>query len=337
MHVIRDPVGSAPVRILLAGSVATDEFMTFSGRFAEQILPDQLSRISLSFLTDELMMRRGGTGANISFGLGSLGVTAELVASVGADFDTGYRQWLEDHNVNTKAVRISETRHSARFVATIDKDMCQIGSFYAGAMLEAREIDMPALLPGADMLVISPDDVPAMIQNTQAARDDGVPLMADTSFQLVHLDDADAIKALVDGATYLVLNDYEKALLEQKSGWTDAEVLERVGTRITTLGPKGVIAEAKGSAAVEVAAMPEVRKADPTGAGDAFRGGFLAGLSWGVGLERCLQLGAALGTLALEVMGPQEWTVDGLGQRFGDAYGADALAEIAPFLPAAAK
>ena len=325
------------MRILLAGSVATDEFMTFSGRFAEQILPDQLSRISLSFLTDELMMRRGGTGANISFGLGSLGVTGELVASVGADFENGYRQWLEDHNVNTKAVRVSETRHSARFVATIDKDMCQIGSFYAGAMLEAREIDMAALLPGADLLVVSPDDVPAMIQNTEAARAAGVAFVADTSFQLVHLDDADTLKGLDEGARYLIINDYEKTLLEQKSGWSDAEVLDHVGMRITTLGPDGVIAEAAGQEPIGVPAMPEVRKADPTGAGDAFRGGFLAALSWGLGLERAVQVGAALGTLALEVMGPQEYSVEGLGARFGAAYGADALAEIAPHLPAAAK
>ncbi|HVU74910.1 MAG TPA: carbohydrate kinase family protein [Mycobacteriales bacterium] len=325
------------MRILLAGSVATDEFMTFSGRFAEQILPDQLSRISLSFLTDELVQRRGGTGANIAFGLGSLGVTGELVAAVGPDFDAGYRQWLEDHNVNTKAVRVSETRHSARFVATIDRDMCQIGSFYAGAMLEARDIDMGALLPGADLLVVSPDDEEAMIRNTALAREAGVPFVADTSFQLAHLQDADRVRSLVDGATWLMLNDYEKTLLEQKSGWSDAEVLDHVGTRITTLGPDGVIAERKGEEPVRVAALPERVKADPTGAGDAFRGGFLAALSWGLGLERCLQLGATLGTLALEVLGPQEWSVEGLAQRFGDAYGADALAEIVPHLPAAAR
>lgn len=325
------------MRILLAGSVATDEFMTFSGRFAEQILPEQLSRISLSFLTDDLVQRRGGTGANIAFGLGSLGVTAELVAAVGPDFDTsGYRAWLEDHGVDTKAVRVSQTRHSARFVATIDRDMCQIGSFYAGAMLEAREIDMGALLPGADVLVVSPDDEEAMVRNTALARDAGVPFVADTSFQLAHLQDAGRVRSLVDGATWLMLNDYEKTLLEQKSGWTDAEVLAHVGTRITTLGPDGVVAERADAEPVHVAALPELRKADPTGAGDAFRGGFLAGLSWGLGLERCLQLGASLGTLALEVLGPQEWTVDGLAPRFGAAYGADALAEVAPHLPAAA-
>jgi adenosine kinase len=325
------------VRILVAGSVATDELMTFPGAFAEQIVPEQIARLSLSFLTEELSVRRGGTGANICFGMGSLGVRAGLVAAVGADFDTtGYRTWLESHGADTSLVRVSEARYSARFVCTTDREMCQIASFYAGAMLEAREIDLTPELAGTDLLVVSPDDEEAMVRHTARARAAGTPFMADTSFQLAHLQDRDRVRSLVDGAAYLVLNDYEKALLEQKAEWSDAEVLDRVGVRITTLGAKGAMAERAGEPTIHVAAVPERAKVDPTGAGDALRAGLLSGLSWGLSLERSLQMGAMLGTLAIETVGTQEYEVAGLAGRFADAYGDEAAAEVTPHLPLSA-
>jgi adenosine kinase len=173
-----------------------------------------------------------------------------------------------------------------------------------------------------------------MVRHTARARAAGVPFLADTSFQLVHMQGQDRVRSVVDGAAYLVLNDYEKTLLEQKSGWSAEEVLEHVGVQITTLGAKGVMAERAGEPAIQVAAVPERAKLDPTGAGDALRAGLLAGLAWGLGLERCLQLGAMLGTLAIETIGTQEYDVTGLAARFAAAYGDDAAAEIRPFLPA---
>jgi adenosine kinase len=326
------------VRILLAGSVATDELMTFPGRFAEQIVPEQLSRLSLSFLTDELVVRRGGVAANIAFGMASLGLQPRLVAAVGADFDTGgYRDWLAERGVDTSPVLVSTKRHTARFVCTTDLDQCQIASFYAGAMLEARDIDIAALLATADLLVVSPDDEEAMVGHTAAARAAGVPFMADTSQQLAHLNDRDRVRSLVDGAAYLVHNDYEKTLLETKAGWTDAEVLSRVGVRITTLGAEGAVAERLGAPPVRVAAAPELVKADPTGVGDALRAGLLAGLSWGLPLERCLQVGATLATLVLETVGTQEYDVAGFGARLAAAYGPEASADVLPHLPALAR
>jgi len=323
------------VRTLLSGSVATDELMTFPGRFAELIVPDQLDRLSLSFLTDDLVVRRGGTAANIAFALALLGGTAELVASVGADFDSdGYRGELEAAGVTTSGVRVSAERRSARFVCTTDTAMSQIASFYAGAMVEAREIGLD--LDGVDLVMVSPNDTEAMLRHTREARCAGVPFAADTSQQLAFLDDRAVLRELTTGAAYLFANDYEKTLHEQKSGWSDAEVLAEVGVRVTTLGPDGAVAESVGADPVRVPAVPETVKADPTGVGDAFRGGFLAALGWGVGLERRLQVGSTLATLCLEVVGTQVYGLAGFAARFADTYGEAALSDIAAQLPAAA-
>ncbi len=321
--------------VVLTGSIATDELMRFEGRFRELIVAERLERISLSFLCSDLQLRRGGTGANIAFGMGCLGTSPRLVGAAGRDFDASYRGWLTEHGVDCAGVHLSETLHTARFIATTDHDNNQISSFYAGAMHEARDIGLGLDAPGhgVDLVVVSPDDVPAMVRHTAEAHAAGVPLVADISQQLAHLSDRDTIRDLVSGAAYVFVNDYEKALLEQKSGWSDAEVLDRVGIRVTTLGGKGAVAEQAGQAPVHVDAPPERGKADPTGAGDALRAGFLAAWTWGLGLERCLQVGSVLAVLALETVGTQEYAVDEVSARLAEAYGAAAAAEVAPYLP----
>jgi len=324
-----------PKNVVLTGSIATDELMRFEGRFADLIVPDQLHRLSLSFLCDDLQLRRGGTAANIAFGMGCLGTHPRLVGAAGEDFAGDYRSWLEAHGVDTSGVRLSSTAHTARFISTTDLDNCQINSFYAGAMLEAREIGLGLDQPrhGVDLVVVSPDDVPAMVRHTTEALAAGVPLVADISQQLAHLSDRNTVRALVEGAAYVFVNDYEKTLLEQKSGWSDAEVLERVAIRVTTLGAHGAVAESAGQPPVRVPAPPERAKTDPTGAGDALRAGFLAAWTWGLGLERCLQVGSILAVLALETVGTQEYDVVEVSARLAEAYGPDVAAEVAPHLP----
>ena len=204
--------------------------MHFPGRFADQLLPDQLHRISLSFLVDELVIRRGGVAANISYGLGQLGLRPALVGAVGDDF-ADYRSWLERNGVDTASVHVSEIAHTARFVCTTDDDLCQLASFYPGAMSEAREIELgpvAARLGGLDLVVVSPNDPAGMRRHTQECRDRSVPFLADPSQQLTGMDAA-TIKFLIDGAAYLVVNDYEKGLIEHKTGWTDADVLSPGG------------------------------------------------------------------------------------------------------------
>ncbi|AXK32781.1 carbohydrate kinase family protein [Streptomyces armeniacus] len=319
------------MRIAVTGSIATDHLMTFPGRFADQLVAEQLHTVSLSFLVDALDVRRGGVAANICFGMGQLGAKPILVGAAGEDFDE-YRAWLDRHGVDTGSVRISETLHTARFVCTTDSDHNQIGSFYTGAMSEARLIELQSVaerVGGLDLVCIGADDPEAMIRHTEECRTRGIPFAADFSQQIARMDGED-IRVLLDGATYLFSNEYEKGLVESKTGWSGDEILDRVDTRVTTLGAQGVRIERKGEEPILVACPEEERKAEPTGVGDAFRAGFLTGLSWGVSLERAAQLGCMLATLVIETVGTQEYELrrGHFMERFTKAYGDDAASEV---------
>ncbi|MFJ1702219.1 carbohydrate kinase family protein [Kitasatospora sp. NPDC088346] len=319
------------MRIAVAGSIATDHLTTFPGRFADQLVAEQLHTVSLSFLVDTLDIRRGGVGPNIAFGMGRLGLRPILVGAAGADFDE-YRSWLERNGVDTQSVHISETRHTARFMCTTDQDHNQIASFYTGAMAEARNIELKPIadrVGGLDLVLIGADDPQGMVRHTQECRTRGYAFAADPSQQLARLE-ADDIREIVDGAAYLFTNEYEAALIETKTGWGTEEILSRVGTRVTTLGAKGVRIQRKGEPDITVGCPAEERKADPTGVGDGFRAGFLAGLSWDLGLERSAQLGCMLATLVIETVGTQEYQLrrGSFVGRFEAAYGAEAAAEV---------
>jgi adenosine kinase len=319
------------VHIAVTGSIATDHLMTFPGRFADSLIAEKVDSLSVSFLVDGLEVRRGGVGANIAFGMGTLGLHPALVGAVGADFED-YRSWLERHGVDTASVHVSEVAHTARFVCTTDADHNQIASFYPGAMSEARTIELEpvaARLGGLDLVVVGPNDPEAMLRHTAECRSRGVPFVADPSQQLTSMDGG-VVRELIDGAAYLFTNEYEAALTTQRTGWSDDEILERVGTRVTTLGSKGARVDSKGAAAVEVVVPAEERRADPTGVGDAFRAGYLAGVSWELSVERCAQVGSMLATYVVETIGTQEY-VFSKGEfvtRFGEAYGEDAADEI---------
>jgi adenosine kinase len=319
------------VRIAVTGSIATDHLMTYPGRFAEQLLPDELAHLSVSFLVEDLDVRRGGVAANIAFGMGVLGLQPLLVGAVGQDF-ADYRAWLDRHGVDTASVRVSELRHTARFVCTTDLDHNQIASFYPGAMSEAREIELGALGP-LDLVVVSPNDPAAMVRHTSEARERGIAFVADPSQQLASLED-EQVRTLIDGAQILLTNAYEAALTEHKTGWSAADVLARVGVRVTTHGADGVVIESADAPPLRVGVVPARELADPTGGGDAFRAGFLSGRSWGLSLERAAQVGSLLATLCLETVGPQEYDVDRADalDRLAATYGQEAAGEIAPHL-----
>ncbi|UPT19852.1 carbohydrate kinase family protein [Thermobifida alba] len=324
------------MRIAVTGSIATDHLMTFEGRFAEQLIADQLTQVSLSFLVDELEVRRGGVAANISFGLGCLGLNPVLVGAVGADF-AEYAAWLERHGVDVSGVHVSEMRHTARFVCTTDRDHNQIASFYAGAMAEARNIELWPLaqrLGGLDLVVVGANDPEAMVRHSEECRVRGLSFAADPSQQLARME-GPQVRSLVEGAEYLFANEYEKALTEQKTGWSDAELLTRVRTRVTTLGAKGVRVDRAGEPSLHVPAAHVSEAVDPTGAGDAFRAGFLAAVSWGLDPDRCAQVGNAAAAHCLEVSGPQEYrmTPQSLLDRLARSYGDDAAAEVADRMP----
>jgi adenosine kinase len=324
------------VRIAVTGSIATDHLMTFPGSFTDQLIADKLDKVSLSFLVDDLAIRRGGVAANIAFGLGVLGLRPLLIGAAGADF-ADYRRWLEDHGVRTGGVRESMLRHTARFVCTTDSDGNQIGSFYPGAMSEDVDIRLAPLAAshgGVDLVLIGAGDPAAMVVHTQECREAGIPFAADPSQQLARILGDEQVRALVDGARYLFGNEYEEALIERKSGWGRADMLARVGVRITTLGPGGARIEQLGQPPITVPAVPDATPVDPTGSGDAFRSGFLAAIAWGLSLERAAQLGNLLAVHALETTGPQEYDLKPgpLADRFAAAYGDAAAAEVAAHL-----
>lgn len=320
------------MRIALTGSIATDHLMTFPGRFVEQFVPEKMDRVSLSFLVDGLDIRRGGVAANIAFGLGVLGLSPLLIGAVGADF-APYRAWLMAHGVDCSGVRESTLRHTARFVCTTDLDGNQIASFYPGAMSEDADIELGPLAGragGFDLVVIGASDPGAMLSHTAECKALGIPFAADLSQQLPRLNEQE-VCALVDGAAYLFCNEYEEALIERKSGWSGEMILDRVGVRVTTLGPAGARVEQAGLAPQAIGPVPEIRMADPTGTGDAFRAGFLAAVAWGLSLERAAQLGNMLAVHVLETVGTQEYELKPgpLAERLAAVYGEAAAAEVA--------
>lgn len=316
------------VQIAICGSIATDHLMTFPGKFQDSIVVEQLDKIALSFLVDDLEVRRGGTAANIAFGLAKLGHHPMLVGSVGEDFNVEYRGWLDAAGVDTSAIRVSVDKHTARFVCTTDSTLAQIASFYPGAMSEARHIDLTSL-GEFDLVLISPDDPEAMARHTVTCRERGIPFAADPSQQLSFAGD-ELIRTLVDGATYLFTNDYEAALIEKKTGWSSDEVQSRVGTRVVTRGKDGVSVYPKDGDAIEVGAIAGVTAVDPTGVGDSFRAGFLAAVAAGLTFERAAQVGCTIASFVVETTGTQEYRFDSsefLG-RLGRAYGEKAVAEV---------
>lgn len=322
--------------VAVTGSIATDHLMTFPGSFSEQFVEGQMENVSLSFLVDDLVQHRGGAGANMAYGMGLLGLAPVLVGSVGSDFDD-YDAWLQRHGVDTKSVRWSDVKHTARFTCTTDVAGNQIASFYSGAMAEASMIELApvaARVGALDLVIIGPNDPTAMVRHTEECRERGYAFMADPSQQLAWAD-GEMIRSLVDGADLLFTNEYEAALLKQKTGWAHDEVLAKVGTWVTTRAANGVRVEQQGEQTIEVIAVPETKPVEPTGGGDALRAGFVAARQWGLGLERSTQVGSAVATAAVEVVGTQEYDLprESFLERFAQAFGADAADEVAPHLP----
>lgn len=324
------------MEIAVTGSIAEDYLMTFDGAFAEVIVPEQIKNLSLSFLVDDLTVQRGGVAGNICFGLGVLGARPLLIGAVGADFRLSYERWLTDHGVDTSVVHVSEERHTARFLCTTDAEENQIASFYPGAMVEASRFDLAQCAHdrgGIDLVLIGANDPDAMMRLRRDADAAGIDVVADPSQQLAALDE-EQVRELVDGAAYLISNEYEAELLRRKTGWNDDQLVARVGTRITTRSEKGCVIERDGEPALEVPAVPADHVTDPTGVGDAFRAGLLTGLAAGLGLERSAQMGALVAVHTVEVHGPQAYTLDATSahQRFTDAYGEAAAGEVAPLI-----
>jgi adenosine kinase len=325
------------MRIGVAGSVGLDHLMTFPGKFTDSLVAGSLEKVSLSFLVDGLEVRRGGCAANIAFGMANLGLKPILIAAVGKDW-ADYDAWLKRHGVDTSHVLISKEQYTAHFTVTTDTELNQIASFFPGAMSEARNIELAPIMEKTgrlDLLVISPDDPEAMLRHTEVALENGIAVAADPSQQMARMS-GEQIQKLIEGATYLFMNEYELALAIQKTGWSDHEILQKVKYRVITQGSAGARVESIDGEFIKVTCAKENAKVDPTGVGDSFRSGFVAGLAWGLSHERCAQIGSMVATYVIETMGTQEYrfTNEEFVNRFADAYGKAAAAEIAAHLAA---
>ncbi len=303
------------MKIVLAGSIAFDYLMTFPGRFSDHILPDKIEDISLSFLVDNLIHRPGGIAANIAYTLALLGERPLVMATVGPDFEE-HRRWLESQGVDTSAIKVIPDLFTASFFVNTDQANAQIASFYPGAMAKASDLTFKEIDPLPDMAVISPNDPQAMIEYVRECSELGIPYIYDPSQQIVRLSSEELSEGLI-GANALFSNHYEFGLIEEKTGLDIAGILKNTAFIVTTLGEDGAnIFTSEGQVHVP-AIIPEMI-ADPTGSGDAFRGGFLKGYLNNIPLLRCAEMGVMAATFCIEAEGPQghSFTLDGFIERY---------------------
>lgn len=316
------------MHIVCTGSIAYDYLMTFPGRFREHILPDRLDCISLSFLVDSMVRQRGGTAANIAYTLALLGDHPLLLGTAGEDFDE-YRAWLDSKGVDTSGVRIIQGKYTASFFANTDLDNAQIATFYTGAMADAGQLSLHDLQTQPDLVVISPNDPGAMLRMATECQELGIPYLYDPSQQVVRMPHED-IRRGVEGALALFVNEYEFELVQKHTGLSAQDIISKVGFTVVTCGEKGAEIFYQGSQ-YDIPAVKPIKIAEPTGVGDAFRGGFLTGYRLGLPLETCGRMGALAATYCLEQRGTQNhfYTPAEFIARYEATYGpADQLRRL---------
>nr|HID13950.1 carbohydrate kinase family protein [Anaerolineae bacterium] len=303
------------MNIIVTGSIAYDYLMTFPSRFAEHILPDQIERLSVSFLVDEMRRQRGGCAANIAYNLALLGERPRVMATVGQDFGE-YRAHLEQHGVDTSLIREIPGLFTASFFVNTDRDGNQIASFYTGAMARARDLSLHDLgqAPRAaggqvtatsiDLVVISPNDPQAMVKYAAECRELFIPYLYDPSQQIIRLS-GDELRAGLEGCSILIVNEYEFEMLREKTGLTPEEIRAAAARAcIVTRGAEGSRIWAEGDV-YDIPVVPPERVLDPTGVGDAFRAGFIKGLSADLPWEITGRVGALAATYVIEQPGSQ--------------------------------
>ena len=293
--------------------------MSFPGYFRDHILPDRLESISLSFLVDSMVRQRGGTAPNIAYTLALLGEHPQVLATVGEDF-SDYRAWLESKGVDTSEVKVISGMYTASFFANTDLSNNQICSFYAGAMSKASTLSLSKMARKPELVIISPNDPLAMDQLVAECKQLNIPYLYDPSQQIVRVT-ADEIRRGVEGASSLFVNEYEFELLQKHTGLTPEQVIAKVGFLVVTLGDKGAVIYAEGRH-YNVPTVQPRKVLDPTGVGDAFRGGFIRAQRLGLDWEACGKVGALAAVYCLEARGPQEhaYTVPEFVARFRENF-----------------
>lgn len=308
--------------ILVAGSLAFDYIMDFPGQFKDHILPDKLHCINISFLVDKLKKQRGGCAANIAYTLALLGEKPRIVAAAGRDF-AEYSAWLAEQGVDVSAIYTVEDEVTATCFITTDKNDNQITGFYVGAMKSAREISLKKKAgPEPRFVIVAPDDPEAMLRHCQEAREAGIKLIYDPSFQVTAMEGEKLLQG-AQGAYALVLNDYEFAVFCEKTGQTQEQILDTVELLVVTLGEQGSRIERKGHEPIIVPSAKVNAVVDPTGAGDAFRGGLITGLMRGFSLDVCGRIGSVASAFVVEKYGTQShaYTAREFQARYEENFG----------------
>ena len=290
------------MKIVVTGSIAYDYLMSFPGRFTEHFLPDHMNRVSLSFLVDTMDKRRGGCAPNIAYTLALLGEQPMLMGTAGEDFGE-YRQWLMAAGVDTSLVKQIDGKFCASFFCSTDEHNNQIASFYTGAMANAGELSFRTV-KDCGLAIISPNDPGAMVQYAEECRTLGIPFIFDPGQQCARMT-GDELRDGVTGARIVIVNDYELELLRQKTSMGEGDLLEQASVLIVTRGENGSSVMTTGVDWIDVPAVTPRKIVDPTGVGDAFRGGLLKGLALNLPYEVCARLGSVAATYALEHLGGQ--------------------------------
>lgn len=314
--------------IVITGSVAFDYLMTFPGYFRENILPEKLDKISLSFLVDNLTRQRGGCAPNIAYSMALLGERPLVLATAGEDF-TDYREWMESCGIDTRFLHSIAGKNTASFFVNTDLENNQIASFYTGAMADASRFTLTGIpREEIDYVVISPNDPLAMRKLSDECLQLGIPYLFDPSQQIARNPSED-LKSGVENAHALFCNEYEFNLLEKHTGLSPEQIEKHVDLLVVTKGINGALVRSDGRE-YHIPVAPVAQIADPTGVGDAFRGGFLRGYRLGLDLQTCGQMGSLSAAYCLEQNGPSnhKYTIDEYIRRYRESFDDDGALDI---------
>jgi adenosine kinase len=290
------------MKIVITGSIAFDYLMSFPGRFYEHLLVEQLDKLSVSFLVDEMLVQRGGVAPNIAYTNALLGGRPRIMASAGADF-TDYKIWLDEKGIDTGGIVVFEDVFCASFFVTTDKEQNQFASFYTGAMAKAVELSFAEHGGNAELAMISPNDPSAMCAYVQECKQSQIPYIYDPSQQIIRLSGQD-LREGINGCMLLAVNEYELGMIKEKTNMGRQEILENAGGLLLTLGKHGSCIDMQGQQYKIPAVIPR-EIVEPTGAGDAYRGGLLRGIQLGLSWEVAGRMGALAAAYVLEHEGPQ--------------------------------
>jgi adenosine kinase len=314
--------------IVVTGSVAYDYLMSYPGYFKDQILPDHLDKLSVSFLVTHKESHRGGCGPNIAYSLALLGNRPKLLASAGHDF-VDFQAWLEAQGVDTSAMGVFADEFTATFTVLTDLNHSQIAGFHAGAMSRARELSLRQVAGDIDLVIISPNDPQAMRQYAQECRELGIPFVYDPSQQLPWMDGAE-LQYSMAGARVLTVNEYEHEMVKDKTGLDDAAILDLVETLVVTKGAQGSAVIGRGFR-LDIPAATASAVIEPTGVGDAYRAGLMTGMVHGYPWEVSCRLASLAATYVVEKNGTMNhrYTLPEFVARYRSEFGdAPELADL---------